>query len=137
MDVITIKDVVFIYGLILCVFAGIFWYLYHRNIKGIPIIPITSIVVFGGFFSMLILMVQNDIIKTIFGNENQIIRTNILNILGPLFTGFILIITITWGLIATGQIENIQKRVYFQSYLMVGLFIYIAAAFYSILASLQ
>jgi len=96
----------------------------------------TSIVIFIGFFAIFILMSQNNVVKIIFGDDSQLIRTNILNMLGVLFTGFLLIITISWGLIAAGKVENIQKRVYFQSYLMAGLFFYIAAGFYSILASL-
>ena len=86
---ITIMQIILFYGIVLCLFSCLFWYFYHRKIKGFPIPPITTIMVFVGFFAMFVLMSQNDIVKIIFGNENQIIRTNILNILGPLFTGFI------------------------------------------------
>jgi hypothetical protein len=134
-----IKQIVLFYGIVLCLFACIFWYYYHRKLKklkNLPLPPMTSIVIFIGFFAIFILMSQNNVVKIIFGDDSQLIRTNILNMLGVLFTGFLLIITISWGLIAAGKVENIQKRVYFQSYLMAGLFFYIAAGFYSILASL-
>jgi hypothetical protein len=137
MDIGMVKLAVLLYGIVLCIFAGIFWYLYHRKIYGLPLIPVTSITVFAGFFAMIFLMTQNDIVKVIFGDENQIIRTNILNVLGNVFMGFILIITITWGLVGAGHLKNIQKRVYFHSYLMVGLLFYIVSGFFCILASLQ
>ena len=130
-----IKQIVLFCGIVLIVFAVIFWYKFHRKLKKIPLPPVTTIVVFIGVIMMYFLMYQNNIVKIIFGNESQLIRTNILNLLGVIFTGFILVIAISWGLIA-GKVGNVNKTVYFQSYILTGLFFYIAAAFYCILVDL-
>jgi hypothetical protein len=130
-----IKQIVLFYGAILIVIAVVFWYKFHRKIKNFPLPPVTTIVIFIGVIMMYILMEKNDIVKIIFGGESQLIRTNILNMLGVIFTGFILVIAISWGLIA-GNVGNVNKTVYFQSYILAGLFFYIAAAFYCILVDL-
>lgn len=130
-----IKQIVLFYGIVLIILSCINGYYNHQKLKKIPVPPVTTMVVFIGVITMYFLMNQNELVKNIFGDESQLIRTNILNMLGVIFTGFILIIAISWGLIA-GKVKNVQKAVYFQSYILAGLFFYIAASFYCILIEL-
>ena len=99
----------------------------------IPFPPITSVVVWVGFIAMLLLMFNEKRVELIFGKKQEEPRKNILQILGIIFTAFILMITLLWSL---APLELHHNVLYYQSYLLVGLFFYIAAAFYCILADL-
>jgi uncharacterized membrane protein len=120
------------YGGILIAFSFWFWYNYRIATGAIPFPPITTVVTWIGVISMWLLMADETRVKKIFG-ENPDGRKNILNLLGMIFTAFILMITILWGL---AYLQLPQNVLYVQSYLLVGLFFYIVAAFYCILIDL-
>lgn len=130
------KIIVTIIGGIPLFFSFLFWKLYGRpGIIPLPIPPVTTIITFTVYFLMLFLMFNTERIEIIFGKKGDA-RRNILHILGVIFTGFILVITISWGLIA-GKIENINATVYFQSYILAGLFFYVVVGFYIILIEIR
>lgn len=128
------KHILAFYGLILVVFS--IWFCINYRLIFDPVFffpPITSIVVWIGVLTMFFLMFDKERVKLLFG-ENDEARRNILKILGVLFTGFILMITLLWSLSSSELHQNV---LYWQSLLLVGLFFYITAAFYCILADLK
>lgn len=145
----TLEYITIAYGIGLLVASGWFWTNFGRrpNNRGLP--SMTTLVTWGSVITMLLLIGNNQLIPLIFGNDAQATRDNIFMILGQLFIGFILIITISWGLmgrtnnIPQARTENnsqgrntLANAVYVQSYLLVGLFFFLVLSFIDILIGL-
>lgn len=124
------------YGVVLFGYALWFWITYGHPIYKIRLPPITTLVTFIVLIIMLLLMSKTIQVKVIFGTEETVVRKNILDLIGVIFTGFILMITIFWALMA-GKVKLVSRTVYHQSYLLVLLFFYIGLAVYCILANIK
>jgi hypothetical protein len=133
-----LKITLYAWGLCLILLAIWFWVKYGFGILGLTINgfsiipPITSLVIFAGVIVGWFL-VKDDKIKNIVFGEDADTRTRILDMLGMIFTGFGLMITILWGLM--GANLNLHPYiVYIQSFLFVSLFFYFVLTFYIMLS---
>ncbi len=126
------KYLVLIVGIILLGLAGWFW-LSYGLFGFIP--PVTSITIIIGVVTMWCLVRFDDIIKNIFGTNKDDARKLLLEVLGTIFMGFVLMITILWGLMGRG-LDLYPSIVYFQSFLLVLLFFFFVGSFYCILDDL-
>lgn len=126
------KYLVLIAGIILLGLAGWFW-LSYGLFGFIP--PVTSITIIIGVVTMWCLVRFDDIIKNIFGTNKDDARKLLLEVLGTIFMGFVLMITILWGLMGQG-LDLYPSIVYFQSFLLVLLFFFFVGSFYCILDDL-
>jgi len=125
------KCFIIIYGSELIAISAWFWFTY--GLFGI-IPPVTSIALVAGVVSMWILIKYDKIRENVFGEEDT--RKFLLKMGGTIFTGFVLMITILWGLMSS-SIELFPGIVYIQSFLLVLLFFYFVSSFYCILADLN
>ena len=126
------KYMVVYYGSILIGLSIWFWFKY--GLFGfIP--PVTSIVIIAAVIGMWWLIKSDEVKNKVLGDGNSA-RELLIKTLGTIFTGFVLMITIIWGLI--GRNLNLHDNiVYIQSFLLALLFFFIAASFYCILADLK
>lgn len=127
------KYLVLIAGIILLGLAGWFW-LSYGLFGFIP--PVTSITVIIGVVTMWCLVGFDDIIKNIFGTNKDDARKLLLEGLGTIFMGFVLMITILWGLTTRG-LDLHYCIVYIQSFLLVSLFFFFVGSFYCILTNVS
>jgi len=128
------------WGLVLIFFACLFWFFYGFGILGLKsygisiIPPITSIIIFVGVGICWFLVSSNKSRIIVFG-EHDASRTRILDMLGIIFTGFGLVVTLLWSLM--GNITLTPYIVYIQSSLLVLLFFFIAFSFYIMLSKVN
>ncbi|MBE3121995.1 MAG: hypothetical protein IMZ58_07295 [Thermoplasmata archaeon] len=131
----TLEYITIAYGIALLAASVWFFFKFHRpNYKSFP--TITTLVIWVSVLPMLYLIGNNQLIQSLFGTDAQAARDNIFLILGQLFIGFILIITISWGLMQRGEKGNIADTVYAQCYFLVGLFFFLVLSFMNILLGL-
>jgi len=122
-----IRVLIIIYGNVLLVIAFLFWMAFGLLFPP----PITTTVSFVVVFALLFLMFKIINVHYIFGYGTEF-NKNILDFIGMIFTGFILTITLFWALMS-GKMRVGSRSVYWQSYLLIGLFFYIIIVFYYVL----
>ena len=122
-----------VYGLILIVFSILFWWKYGFPGAIVPFPPITSLVVIVSVIGMGVLFWFSEVRINIFGSGEGV-RDLLIGILGTIFIGFILMITILWSLKVPANKKHLD--IYFQSLLLVMLFFFFVISFYYLLAAL-
>lgn len=126
-----ISNLLGVYGFILFGFSVWFWWAYgHPTNIIINYPPITSLAVIVSVLSMAFLLWKPKVVKILFGSEKDV-RERLLELLGTIFIGFVLMLTLLWSLKAQTGVLHIDA--YLQSLLIVMLFLFFAGSFYYIL----
>lgn len=126
-----LRNNIIIYSLILIIASLLFWvYCKFCNKANLPFPPITTIAVWVSFGSITYLFFVEEKIIKIFGKEGNEIRKNIFNLIGVIFMSFILALTLLWTI---SPLTTIPYVLYFQSFILMGLFIYYVMFLYYVL----
>jgi hypothetical protein len=141
MNQIISKIFMWLWGIALFILAIWFWFSYGSSrifklkIYGVSLPPPnTSMIIFAVVVVCVILVYCDKIRITIFGKDNDA-RTRILDMLGIIFAGFGLVVTILWSLLGNTYLP--VHVIYIQSSLLVFLFGFIALSFYIMLSKVK